>query len=308
MRPAFSDNWRNPEIMGVDQLEALLPRLETAHFEPLYINGVKQEGRQAVIGSKSMDGQAYCYPSNRYKIVQNSEVIIPFARALVDSGFENFSVNIREFDGRMYANFGVNHPTYIKRIVGENYGMRITVFNSYNCQVGFGASLDFVRLICSNGMVGLVPSLNWRAIHVMDMAEAYDRWAGFLDAIQNAPGILTPLIESAKSWEVKTQDALKILYGAGFGKNIAGRMFDRLKGDKPKVDGYTIFNLATEELSHVEGGMEQYETQRDRLAQANKILTCKWEELLADGEKEAQRIEEYEREAEIRRREKKNKA
>jgi len=290
----LSGIWSNPDFQGVDELESLLPRLETAAIREFSIDGVKQE-RLAVMGTKG-NGIAYCYPTKRYKVVQNWEVIAPFAQALVDSGFENFQGSIREYDGRMLAQISINNPAYYPKVKGEAFAYIITLKNSYNSELAMSGELDAVKLACTNGMIGLFPQFSWEAIHVMTMEEAVGKWSGFLDRILDAPSSLGPIIEKAKSQVIKVKDVKKLLYGAGFGQRHTNKILDGIVTPSLEIDGWQVYNAANGMYSHDDDGAEKLDTQRDNIKRCNKILMGNWSEMTAEGEKIAQAIEDAEKE------------
>jgi hypothetical protein len=294
----YSQLHSEPDFRGAEELENLIPRLETARFEPVYVMGKVLENRLAVVSNKTE--QVYCLPTERYHINTNAEVIVPFARVLVESGLD-FSGSIREIGGKMTASFVVEHPDYRPTVKGEGFGMVITIRNSYDSELAMSGILDFLRLACTNGMVGLFPEMSWYATHVMSMDEAVTEWGSFLDRILDAPSMLAPLVEQAKSKECKTQDAYKVLLGAGFGSLYAGRIFDQLNGIKATVDGWELYNAGTATFSHAENGQLKLDTQRENLAKCNRLITGDWSKYLADGEKAIQATEDAKKERQAKR-------
>lgn len=292
---AISRMFSQPDFNGPEELESLLPRLETCRFEDVYVMGKKLENRLAVVSNKT--GQTYCLPTERYHIVQNQEVIIPFARALVDSGIENFFGSIREIGGKMFAQVAINQENYRPTVKGESFAMVITLRNSFDSELAMTGELDFVNLACTNGACRLVRDMSWYAIHVMSMDEAVSEWGAFLDKVLDAPAMLAPIIEGAKATELKTSDAYAMLLGAGFGTIHSGWILDQVSGAKSHMTAWELYNAGTATFSHMDDGQLRLEANRDNLAKCNRLLVVeKYEQYLADGQIKIQSITDAKKE------------
>ena len=299
-RLSLSRMFTEPDFRGVDELEGILPRLETCHFEPVYVLGKPLENRLAVVSDKT--GQTYSLPTERYHISQNREVIIPFAKALVDSGIEDFYGSIREVGGKMFASIAINHPSYKPTVKGEAFGMVMTLRNSFDCEMAMSGELDIVRLACSNGMIRLFAESFWYAIHTVSMEEAVSEWGQFLDRVLDAPAMLAPMVENAKSTEIRTSEAEKYLLGAGFGSIHSGWILDQIDGSRQVMTAWDLYNAGTATFSHLDDGQLKLESNRENLAKCNRLLVVEaFEKYLADGSKKLEAIQEAKKERQARR-------
>jgi hypothetical protein len=277
----MSNLFRQPDWRGADELEAILPRLETVRFEPVYVMGEKLENRWAVVSNKSQ--KTYSLPTEKYEITQNWQVVAPFARAIIDSGVEDFSGSIREIDGKMYAMFKMNSPEYLPVVRGQEFATTFTLTNSYTCQLSMKGLMDVWKLVCTNGMMGMFPEVQFAQDHIMAFDEAVSVWGTFLDKVLGMPVKLNGMIEVAESKEIQTKDALKVLLGAGFGINQANKIYDLIDGTKQVMNGWELYNCGNAVFSHADNGQEKMDRQRDNIAKCNKLLTGDYSRYLDDG-------------------------
>ncbi|MFW6219720.1 MAG: DUF932 domain-containing protein [bacterium] len=108
----------------------------------------------AVYNSKT--GKHFGITTPKYGIVQNDIVFSLFETMLSELKLKPKSINIVN-DGEEYIlTAGVNTLLKINK-KEEDVAKEIIVRNGHNGKIGLSATLNVVRLICTNGMVGLVP-------------------------------------------------------------------------------------------------------------------------------------------------------
>jgi len=104
----------------------------------------------------SNNGKHYGITTPKYGIVQNDIVFSLFETILSELKLKPKSINIVN-DGEEYImTAGVNTSLKINK-KEEDIAKEIVIRNGHNGKIGLSATLNIVRLICTNGMVGLVP-------------------------------------------------------------------------------------------------------------------------------------------------------
>jgi len=228
--------------------------------------------------------------SEQYGIVQNSE-LMDIARAAFDKeglGGVNEKIIVTNGGRRVYAEFDFGQKTQTTQ-VGDIFGYRLRMKNSFDRTIRAAMELFFKRLACSNGMATLLKEFSMEKKHSKKITVDFVR-----EAIEKA---FSSGKDALKIYEVLGNQTISMEQGQNILTHLD--LSEKLRESiellwlNPRRDLdrarnlYNLYNAVTEHLTHqVEGDRYEYATKTSHAilaelyhaatnADALKGITCK---------------------------------
>lgn len=199
--------------------------------------------------------------SDQYGIVQNSELIDMVRAAFDRENLTGYNEKIIVTNGgrRVYAEFDFGAKT-AQTQVGDIFGYRLRMKNSFDRTVSAAIELFFKRLACSNGMATLLREFGMEKKHSKKITVDFVR-----EAIENA---FANGNEALKIYEVLGNQEISMEQGQNIltHLNLTEKLREAIEllwlNPRRELDRsrnlYNLYNAVTEHLTHqVEG--ERYE-------------------------------------------------
>lgn len=202
--------------------------------------------------------------TEQYGIVQNGDLLKAAEDALDKRGLSGFSkkIIVTGSGERMYAEYTFQNKQLVSG-VGDIFGYKLTVQNSFDRSLRASLSLGFLRLVCSNGMATLEKEFGMTKKHSTKVTTDF-----VLDAIdkalnhgQNALKVYDQMASVAISDE-QGQNILRQLEDKGALSGVIRQCCEtfwlapRRQEDKGR-NLYNLYNAITEHLKQVT--QERYE-------------------------------------------------
>jgi hypothetical protein len=262
-----NDNWN----YEVEQVALLVKR--GAKFEPSGFYGNMRKDNGVVLGTTT----------DQYAIIQNKKIMDAARKALAKVGLTTAHERITVAGGgaRLFVDYEFRQKTMAKA-VGDAFGYRLRIKNSFDRTIRFGVDLAFMRLVCTNGMETLEREFTVDKKHAGDVDDVkkVDYLAKAMEvAIARAPQALL-VYSNLQNVPVTNEQGLTILSHMEASDVISGKIREGVEALwlKPtrKEDMarnlYNLYNAATDFLTHTVG-VERYEysinTSRDFLVRLN---------------------------------------
>lgn len=239
----------------------------TVEQVPLFANG-KATG---FFGNVRNDtGECLGVTSERYGLIQNAELLKAAIGALESRGMTDFQqrVIVAGNGQRLYAEFEFR-DRQIANAVGDLFGYRLTLQNSFDRSLRASFAMGFLRLACLNGAAALekefgVTQKHSTKISVDFVADALDR------AVNSAPEALQVYNKMAAK-ELTNEQGQNILANLEHANLVSGVIREaaellwlnpRRPEDQPRTV-YSLYNAITEHLTH--------QVEKERYEYASKI-------------------------------------
>jgi len=174
-------------------------------LEPVFTQDGHNTGFSGVIRRDQETPRTLGIHSPNYGLVQNGELLDRVEQALGERALEwtdRRAVAIRG-GARMYASYELlNQQVEVPR-VGDVLSVVLTINNSYDGSSIVSASVNFKRLICSNGMKGLTREFSLMKKHTSGISIEYigNRILEGLDKVQVSLAVFGRLAEKSISHE-----------------------------------------------------------------------------------------------------------
>jgi hypothetical protein len=217
--------------------------------------------------------------TEQYGIVQNKDLMENALQAIDKLGFKGYQQRIVVTNGgaRIFAEFTFSNKL-LASAVGDKFGYRFVIKNSFDRTLRAAVELAFLRLICTNGCSTLEREFHSNKKHssgveVDFIREAIDR------AIKRGPSALKVFEELAER-AVNDEKGVIILNNLESRGVLSGTVREnittlwlapRRAEDKPR-NLYSLYNAVTEHLSHKVAG-DRFEYARNTDANVLGILS-----------------------------------
>jgi hypothetical protein len=245
------------------------PTIQSSKFdftviqEPWIRNGVNT----GVFGNFRTDtGACLGTATERYGIVQNSDLEAAAHKALALRGLtpSEHRVIVTGDGERFYSEFSFRDKSLATQ-VGDLFGYRLTLKNSFDCSMRAAIELGFERLICKNGAATLerefsLARLHFAGISADFIADAVDK------ALARGGDALAVYNEMARVAISDEQgvNILNQLVQAGALSGVIKQSVETLwlaprRNEDKARNLYNLYNAATEHLTHnVKGSRFEY--------------------------------------------------
>lgn len=235
--------------------------------EPWIRNG-KNTG---VLGNFRTDtGECLGTTTEKYGLVQNTDLLETAKQALAARGLNPSSsqVIVTGAGERFFAEFSFRDKRLATQ-VGDFFGYRLTLKNSFDCTLRAAIELGFERLACLNGMASLEREFSLTKLHrtgvsVDFIAQAIDKaLATGADALQ----VYNQIARVSLS-DIQGVNVLDNLVASGELSGVIREGAQKLWLNPPRAADkartlYNLYNAATEHLTH--------QVKKDRFEYANKL-------------------------------------
>ena len=215
--------------------------------------------------------------SERYKVVNNADVLDPVEKAFEGLDMTNYKRNIRVVGNgeRMYATYTFkNQLTKIPK-VGDEVGFTLTAVNSFDRSNRLKFLMGLLRLACTNGMVTLKPEMNISRLHSnrLNINFIKDTIKDAVKKFEDSTLIFMQLADVAVSQE----QGRTLIKNLGLTKPLREGVTKIWNNPTFKDDEqrnlYNVYNAATQHLTH-EVEPTRYEYAQDRSRNVLKTLTA----------------------------------
>lgn len=254
----------------VEQVPLLVQRGAKLEASGFYGNMRKDTG--VVLGTTT----------EQYAIIQNRRIMDAAHKALSKVGLttENERVTVAGGGARIFVDYTFRQKTMAKA-VGDTFGYRLRLKNSFDRTIRFGVELAFLRLICLNGAETLEREFFVDKKHAGTVDDVkVDFLARAMDtALKRAPEALK-VYSNLQAIKLDNEKGLILLKNLEKRGVVSGTVREGIEAlwlqPKRKEDTarnlYNLYNAATEHLTHVVG-KDRYEyatnTNRDILVKLN---------------------------------------
>jgi hypothetical protein len=226
----------------VKQVKLMTP---DGHFSGLY--GNQREDTHQVLGATS----------DQYGLIQNSELFAMAIEAMAKRGMSDFEQRVMVGgDGRrVYGDF-VFKNKQLANAVGDIFGYKLTVKNSFDRTIRAAVELGFMRLTCLNGASTLEKDIDATQKHsgkvsVQFLAEAIDK------AVARGPEALK-VYDAMSNAGISDEQGLNILAHLVENKILSDTLRESIttlwlapRRDEDKARNlYNLYNAVTEHLTH----------------------------------------------------------
>lgn len=257
---------------NVAQLEAITLGMDTAKLEDVVIAGEPAEKFKAVVNETTNGVEAIV--SDKYLLIQHRQIFEPVVQAMKQFGI-GIKGTVTKDGGRCYADILFDDPRF-KIDVAEvrqkgdfiNFGLRF--FNSYDKTTSFGAEVFAQRLVCLNGMIGIVSIKSIREVHTGDKKMVIKSITKLFEALAQESVKFADIVDRARKELVTEQLLNELLVSWKLGEKHIKEILQRAQ-KLDELNGWSVYNLLTEYITHV---MEVRESTKERWHKqyANQIL------------------------------------
>lgn len=275
-----NSRYERVSFSNVAQLEAITLGMDTARLEDIEIAGKPENRFKAVVNDSTQGVEAIV--SDKYTLILHREIFDPVVQAMKQFGI-GIKGTVTKDGGRCYADILFDDPRFkvdIKREEqmqklrnGEksdiiNFGLRF--FNSYDKTTSFGAEVFAQRLVCLNGMIGIVKIKSIHEIHAGDKKFVIKAIANLFEALANESYKFKDIVERARKEIVTEQMLNELLVSWKLGEKHIKEILLRAK-KLDELNNWEIYNILT---SYITKSMEVRESTKERWHKqyANQIL------------------------------------
>lgn len=227
----------------------------TVASEPLFTADLKNSGWLA--NRRTDNGAVLGVTSDRYGLIQNSDLINAAEDAFAKSGMTNYTrKTIVTGEGeKMFVSYDFkNHTKKLK--VGDEVGLRLTLKNSFDRTLRVAFDIGMLRLLCSNGMTTLEREVSATKKHHtnIDVKFIVDSIAKAVKAFDTASAVFDNLATIGISQE----QGMHILSNLENQKTISGKVREGIlsawnnpkhEADKPR-NLWNLYNAMTQHVTH----------------------------------------------------------
>jgi len=257
---------------NVAQLEAITLGMDTAKLEEVEIAGKPANRFKAVVNETTNAVEAIV--SDKYTLIQHREIFEPVVQAMKQFGI-GIKGTITKDGGRCYCDI-LFDDTRFKIDVAEvrqkgdliNFGLRF--FNSYDKTTSFGAEVFAMRLVCLNGMIGMMKIKSIKEIHAGDKKFVVKSIAKLFEALAQESSKFADIVSRALK-EIVTEKLLnELLVSWKLGKKHIEAILEKAR-KLDELNQWSIYNVLTEYITHA---MKVRESTKERWHKqyANQIL------------------------------------
>lgn len=222
--------------------------------------------------------------SEHYGVIQNCE-LMDMARAAFDKeglGAASEKIIVTNGGKRVYAEFDFGQKT-AKTQVGDIFGYRLRMKNSFDRSVRAAVELLFKRLACSNGMATLLKEFAMEKKHSKKITVDFVREA-IEKAFANGNEALQ-IYEVLGNQEITMEQGQGILTHLGLSEKLRESIETLWLSPRRELDRarnlYNLYNAVTEHLTHqVEGDRYEYATKLSHAILAELYSAAKDKEKL----------------------------
>lgn len=209
--------------------------------------------------------------SEQYGIIQNS-VLMDAARAALEarglSGYQEHIMSAGECGQRFYAEFTFKERQIASR-VGDYFGYKLILKNSFDRSLRASISLGFLRLACLNGMATLTKEFSVTKKHSSKIS--VDFLGGAIDDALRHSSKALDVYDTLAGVPLSDEQGVNILGRWEKDKTLSGSLREPIQTlwlhPKRQEDAgrtlYSLYNAITEYLTH--------EVARDRFEYAGKV-------------------------------------
>lgn len=221
------------------------------------------------IHQREDNGVVLGHGTDDYGIIQNRELMDAARTALDARGMADFKQKILVTEGgkRFYGEFTFENKQ-LANAVGDVFGFRLVLVNSFDRSTRAAFKLGFLRLVCTNGMATMekefsVTQKHSAKLNLKFLGDAIDK------ALANGKDALAIYDELARCiiTDEQGQNILKFLESKGDLSGVVREGVETLwlnpsrQEDKAR-NLYNLYNAATDYLTHqVEGERYEYANQ-----------------------------------------------
>ena len=235
------------EVIQMPALHPIQKEGESARIIPNLFYNVRKDTEE-ILGSTT-DG---------YTLVQNQSLMKMAREGMAKVGIENYeeSTVVTQNGARIYMSFVAKLAPL--KIVGDSFGYKLTVQNSFDKSIRAGVELGFLRLVCTNGMCSLDKIFGSSKKHNGGLLNVDYIATAIEAALAQAPESLK-VYESIASVKLDNDMGIRMLENLSE-KNIISEkikemisipwLTPRRKEDKPR-NLYSLLNAGTEVLTHL---------------------------------------------------------
>lgn len=195
--------------------------------------------------------------SDRYGLVQNSDLISVAEDAFASKGLTNYSrkIVVAGEGERMYATYDFKDRTK-KLKVGDEVGMRLTVQNSFDGGLRVSFALGMLRLLCANGMTTLEREVGMTKKHSTSIstkfvAEALEKaivsWDRSAKVFDNLSDVV---ITQAQGDNILAQLEESAVLSGKLRENIQSIWTNPRHNEDRGRNLFNLYNAVTQHLSH----------------------------------------------------------
>jgi len=224
-------------------------------------------------GTRRTDtGQVLGVTSDKYGLLLNSDLINSVEEAFSDKGLDfQRKVFVARDGASMYARYDFPNQSTSVPNVGDTLGMRLTARNSYDRTCTGDLELGLLRQICTNGMKGIKRAFGFKQKHSKKMnldgvTDAVERAVDAFSKVGEDFGLLADakIDDTIGDYILKNLESDKVL-STKVREEIAklwftpDKMINYGKGENADRNLYTLYNCATQHLTHhVESSRFEY--------------------------------------------------
>lgn len=202
--------------------------------------------------------------SEQYGIIQNDTLMNAALEALNARGMTNFKQRtIVAGSGERFYNEFIFEDKNLKNAVGDIFGYKLTLKNSFDRTTRAAIELGFMRLVCTNGMATLEKQFNVTQKHSSSVNADFIG-AAIDNAVTNGKQALCVFDDLAKV-RITNNQGLYIIKHLERSKELSGKVAEGIaakwvapaRHDRNR-NLYNLYNAATDYLTH-EVATDRYE-------------------------------------------------
>jgi hypothetical protein len=211
-------------------------------------------------------GECLGMVTDNYGVIQNADLIEAAKAALAARGLKGYkeSIIVAGKGERMYGTYTFEDKT-LKNEVGDIFGYRLRIHNSFDRSLRGSIALGFLRLICSNGCSTLEHEFNVTKKHSSKVT--VDFVGDAIDKAMDHGRTALAVFDTLATIKISDEQGKNILAHLEKNNIISGKLREEITllwlAPKRKQDRartlYNLYNAVTEHLTHkVEGERFEY--------------------------------------------------
>lgn len=232
------------------QLNEIANNLDRPAFRKISVHEKDTNGFRAVVSTKT--DKVFAVVSDRYQIVQSSDILQDVCSALGKMGLHDVSGRVIEQKGRTFITILL--PKFIsetgEKTVGKDIQLGFSLINSYNTTKSLSMCGIAMRLVCSNGMIA--PTILGTAFvkkHVgASLASDVEKaTTNIIEQVIERSTYLQNLIKEATSQILQDDKEIEeLLADNGFSKKAIEKIITRLEYSKNgTATKWQVYNAVT---------------------------------------------------------------
>jgi len=179
----FEDDNYIDQIMELDSINGTIEKATIKNSDN------KQDIPNQVAVYNTKTNRHYGIVSSQYSLIQNDIVLGLFNTVVKELKLKPHSLSLVEGGKQFILTARVPGKLSIdKNEKGEDIIKEIIIRNGHDGKTGLSVNMNIVRLVCTNGMIGLIPSAenSFRVLHNTAAKRKFDEVISKIDIFENA--------------------------------------------------------------------------------------------------------------------------